>query len=320
MKRTLPRLLALALPIALAAPMLPAQEPGGEGEKPKRLENNDIAGMLQKRLGLQETPNVATSPHFRIITMFEKDEAQSLLELAEEIHQDFTELIEEPEGRRYWNLTGDFFILGNKEQYVQFIDRVMPIYTNSKQALDFFRKGGGANISMAPVSARYRENSPLRNAMSNVAARWLLRNYVGPRRDLPAFLVEGFAEYVEYKYEKSCRIFFVTPKQYGGDTKAAEKNSDSSTWPETIRTSVIEGTHYPFSKLKHVMTNELDFEHLMKAWSLLTFLVDEHEEKFVQWVKNMRKMHWEEAFYEAYGWTNDQLDKEWGIWVKANIE
>ena len=64
----------------------------------------------------------------------------------------------------------------------------------------------------------------------------------------------------------------------------------------------------------------LDYEHLMKAWSLLTFLVDEHEEKFVKWVRNMRKMQWEEALYEAYGWTNEQLDQEWGIWVKANIE
>ena len=123
--------------------------------------------------------------------------------------------------------------------------------------------------------------------------------------------------YMEYKYAKTCRVHCVTPKQYGGDTKLAKKASDSSTWPELVKTSVIDGTDTPFEKLKHIMINELDFEHLSKSWSLVTFLVDEHEDKFVTWIKNMRRMQWEEAMYKAYHWTNAELDKEWGLWVKA---
>jgi len=303
-------------------------DPGPEDPKPdrKRRDNNktqgrissgDIGALFEQKLG--EKPVVVSSEHFRIITVFEEDEAKALLELAEKIHEDFTEMIEEREGHRYWNMTADEFIVSSRGMYVDFVDKIMSRYVNSKAALDFWKRpdGGGLINSFPPVGAGVRKNSPLRNRIAHHAAHFLLRNYVGPRRQLKPWLTEGFAEYIEFKYEKAARVHCITRKQYGGDTKLANKASDSSSWAELVKTSVIDETHTPFEKLKHVMLNELDFEHLSKSWSLMTFLIDEHEDKFIEWVHNMRKMQWEEAMFKAYHWTNAELDKEWGLWVKA---
>jgi len=64
-----------------------------------------IANLAEKNLG--QRPTVVSSEHFRIVTMFEEEEAKTLTELAEQVHKDFTEMIEEREGRRYWPLVAD---------------------------------------------------------------------------------------------------------------------------------------------------------------------------------------------------------------------
>lgn len=282
----------------------------------RRIASGDIGALFEQKLG--EKPVVVTSEHFRIITVFEEDEAKALIELAEKIHEDFTEMIEEREGHRYWNMTADEFIVSSRGMYVDFVEKVMPRYVNSKSALDFWKsREGGLIHSFPPVGAGIRKNRPLRNVIAHHAAHYLLNNYVGPRRQLMPWLTEGFAEYIEFKYEKASRVHCITKLQYGGDTKQANKASDSSSWAELVKTSVIDETHTPFERLKYVMLNELDYEHLSKSWSLMTFLIDEHEDKFIEWVHNMRKMQWEEAMFKAYHWTNAELDKEWSLWVKA---
>ena len=82
-----------------------------------------------------------------------------------------------------------------------------------------------------------------------------------------------------------------------------------------MKTSVIDKTYEPFDKLKHTFLNDMDYTHLAQSWSMMTFLINEHEEKFMKWMKNMRKMAWEKAWFEAYHWTGEQFDKEWSLWV-----
>jgi len=202
--------------------------------------------------------------------------------------------------------------------YEEFMRKMMPNWVNSKEAIDFWiQQKGSAINSFPPIGVAVRKNVPLRNAIVNHAAKNLLEHYVGPRKRLAAWVIEGFGYYMEFKYEKTARIIVRTPKMYGGDTKVANKSSDSSTWPELVKTGVIDSTLMPFDKMKHRMLNEMDYSDLAKSWSLMTFLIDEHEEKFIEWVKNMRKMMWEEAMYKAYRWTNAELDREWSLWVKA---
>jgi hypothetical protein len=292
------------------------REGGRRGQAGEGAGGDNMAGMVEQKLGVR--PKVVSSEHFRIITMFEEEEAKVLTELAEQVHSDFTELIEEREGRRYWPLLADEFFLSDREMYVEFMRKIMPSYVNSKQAIDFWIKQKGSAISsFPPVGVAVRKNVPLRNSIVHHAAKHLIRHYVGPRKQLAAWITEGFGYYIEFKYEKAARVIVQTDKMYGGDTKVANKDSDSSTWPELVKTGVIDGTLMPFDKLKHRFVNEMDYSDLAKSWSLMTFLIDEHEEKFVEWVKNMRKMMWEEAMYKAYRWTNAELDREWGLWVKA---
>jgi tetratricopeptide (TPR) repeat protein len=276
----------------------------------------DIGSIVEKRLG--ERPVVVTSKHFRIITMFEEEEAKTLLELAEKVHADFVEMIGDREGASYWTLTADEFFLTSKGQYQEFLRKIMPMYVNNKAHIDFLLKQDGNAISSTPpIGASVRQNLPLRNNIVHHAAKHLIHNYVGPRKRLAAWLTEGFAYYMEYKYEKSIRVTVRTDAMYGDDAKVAQKRSDTSTWPEFVKEMVIEGKHEPFEKWKHYFLNKLDHSHLAKSWSLMTFLITEHEDKFVKWLKNMRKMQWEEAMYKAFHWTNEEVDKEWSLWVKV---
>jgi len=297
-------------------PRPPDDEPArGRKNEPLEEDNNEgIASMVEKAIG--ERPTVVTSEHFRISTLFDEEEARTLLELAETVHEDFTEMIEEREGRRYWNLYAEEFFLSSRGQYLAFMDGVMPAYIDSKKALDFWKKQGtGAISSLPPIGVAVRSSRPLRNLIVHHAAKFLIRNYVGPRRSLAPWLTEGFAYCQEFKYEKAARIIVQTDKMYGDDGKMANKGSDSSTWSDMVKTSVIDKTYEPFDKLKYTFLNQMDYSHLSQSWSMMTFLVEEHEEKFVKWVKNMRKMSWEKAWYEAYHWTGEEFDKEWGLWV-----
>ena len=295
-------------------PSTPEREPGpGRSNEPKESDDG-IASMVEKAIG--ERPTVVDSEHFRIATLFDEQEARTLLELAETVHEDFTEMIEEREGRRYWNLFAEEFFLSSRGQYLSFMDRVMPRYINSKKALDFWKtQKGNAISSFPPIGVSVRKNMPLRNTIVHHAAKHLVQNYVGPRRELASWLTEGFAYYMEFKYEKAARVIVQTAKMYGGGDKVANKHNDSSTWAELVKTSVIDKTYEPFDKLKHTFLNDMDYTHLAQSWSMMTFLINEHEEKFMKWMKNMRKMAWEKAWFEAYHWTGEQFDKEWSLWV-----
>ncbi|MBI4242745.1 MAG: hypothetical protein HY606_01535, partial [Planctomycetes bacterium] len=103
------------------------------------------------------------------------------------------------------------------------------------------------------------------------------------------------------------------------------RNLDSiAKWPVEIRKMVQMGEDPDInSVLKITNMSQMDLEKTLKAWSIVDFLVTEHNETFKQFLKDIKADNQQSsslnyginAIKKAFGWNTEELNKKWKEFV-----
>jgi hypothetical protein len=130
--------------------------------------------------------------------------------------------------------------------------------------------------------------------------------------DMPAWVPEGFAHYMEFKrfgdFKISCMF---------------ERNTGVSI-PGRLREFTLKlvggGKLLPAASIIQMNYNTMDSASHVEMWSFFHYLVEGTDRtnfiKFIQALKRTKNQI--DAFKEAYGWSLIGLDEPWMEWVKKN--
>ncbi len=265
--------------------------------------------------------SVATSEHFSLRCQLPMAEVLKHIELAERLYVQCNKLFALDPAFRHWQGTFLMFHVKQKGTYVDLIDWMDKNKVTDWDAEDkrFFKDGGGMIVPNKPLAAREEGETPYERAV----AHWVGQAYIVWRSAgvAPPWLSEGFAAYTSVTEFGANSVYCSTNTKYANDIEVADKNSDGAY--QLVCFDIIDGAlddAHPFAELVSKSLNQLDFADLAKSWSLVDFLMREHNEKFRTFIADLRKYQGssEETLRQVFGWTGEDIDKHWKEYVLAN--
>ncbi len=161
------------------------------------------------------------------------------------------------------------------------------------------------------------------NAVHNAALVLLTRYKMNFRFPSP-WLREGFAYLLEMEALGYSLTFTLGrgggTNPGGGDT--APPWADSAKWKVALKAAVAAGTDPPLKRMGTLPTDGLGYPELVKAWSVVDYLVLWDKARFKAFVdasKAGRDLPEEDALVAATGLNYRQLDEKWRTWVAAGF-
>ena len=138
------------------------------------------------------------------------------------------------------------------------------------------------------------------------------------------WLREGFAYHLEMESLGYSLSFTLGrgggTNQGGGDT--APPWADSDKWKTALKGAVAGGTDPPLKRLAAMTPEQMGYPELVKAWSVVDYLVKWDRAKFKAFVdasKESKTTVEEDALVKATGMNYRQLDEKWRAWVTAGF-
>jgi len=275
---------------------------------------------VEDALGL--TPRTLLTDNFIFISMLPEDRTKDLADKAENAIRYIFEFFEGDPTIKPWTGRGRYYFFDNRNNYEDFITYIVPKYIEDKDFLKMLREGrSGPNLSGlkarfegVPFAADYdRDNMPWDNSIYHKIAGYCLENYAGRT---PAWLLEGFASFVEFHYTDASRVVSITNTSYGDRADLADKATDSKFWKELLKDAVVNEEDTHFIEFKNKKLNQLDYMDLSKSWSLLTFWVETRKDDFIAFLRELRGMEQDDAILKAMGKSYEDLDEDWRAWVR----
>jgi len=263
----------------------------------------------------------SVSEHFKVVHVNGQEIADKLAQQAEECYKYFNELFGLRETKKHWTLTADYYVVDSDNLFKDFVDTIATRYVKDKSAIDWIKRPGSDdfhNSKPAPIACHVlKANQDEEGHICHIAGHFLLNWHTSVNN--PDWLVEGFASFMEVKFREASRVRCSTRATYGGSAKVAEKAKDFAAWKDLVKESVLDKQDTPMLQMKEYDLNRLDFEHLSKSWSVVTFLITEHKDKFVKWIEGIKKGEPQDrALFLAFNWKVEELDDAWRKWVKSN--
>lgn len=211
-------------------------------------------------------------------------------------------------------------VLQDREQHVRYVDS---FHRGNAEQKEFARKlSGQLGFPVTECYQGSRSNEGIEDWFVHAVSQNLIRMFaVGKKTKShdPLWLLEGLAYWFTGAVHGSAIWGCVElgGTQAGNKPKVKDARKPE-TWPRTIRTSVLEEQD-PAIRAVILCTNAPDFEPLevIKAWSLLDFLLVEYRAKLAEFCQDLRRQddNGEKSFAKVFGWTLDELDVRWKAWV-----
>jgi hypothetical protein len=284
----------------------------GKWVKAEDKERIEVEKKMEKALGIK--PTVIFSPHFTVASMLNADHTKQISERAEEIYRFFGLFFEGKPDAVFWMGRAQLYIMNNRNNYEDFVNFIVPDLVPSEETRKFLLKTNSFHISLGGLAGTSIEEDKFQlNNIDHTVAHFLLAHYTGGRP--PEWFSEGYASWMETKFEDASRIHCTTKTTYGDRTEIAEKVSSSKAWPELIKDSITTRTSTPLELIKSISLNQLDFEHLSKSWSIISMLIETDKDRFVKFVRKLRTADQDEAFKQVLGMTAEELDAKWQQWA-----
>jgi len=264
--------------------------------------------------------SVASSTHFSMRCQMPLADVHKNLALAERLFVTCNKLFGREPKAALWQSPFTMFHVKQKGTYIDLIDWVdKNIKGLDAETKKFFKEGGGGmQISDIPLTAREERELPYERAMSH----WIGDTYMrwASGFGAPSWLSEGFGAYVAIMEFGANQLTCSTNTKYANRVEVADKNSDGAY--QLICFDIIDGAleePHPFLELSQKSLNQLDYADLAKAWSVIEFLMKEHQTEFVKFVQTHRMVQGnsEAALRQAFGWTCEELDEKWAEYVRG---
>lgn len=288
---------------------------------------------------------VAASKHFALRIQGEQKLADEQLAYCEQIYAALCQTFGLPLEKPLWNGQANFYIFADEANFLDafaFLDRKWAkLYSfESEEEKKRLRSGGRFVRVHSRNPAKFASlnagfiDIPWQAYYANTIGMLVSANFAGPHRVPDRYtnwLDEGIAIWSSITYHGENLLYRVTNAKYDGKSAIANKNADSAykLVCKEMASGILE--QKPFSQLANTELNDLDYKDLAKCWSLTSFLIELHLDKFVELQREMRnpelpegenpelavRRHVERKLQKVFGWTPDQLDQEWAKYVKA---
>ena len=301
----------------------------GEWITPEEKERRNTIYDLEECLGIRpENLAACLSKNFIVRGHTTQETAEKISKLAEEILEYHAQVFKLARPT-FWMGRGHIFLFDEHDSYEEFLntDLCKQFFKDVR-----FRKllagGSRGGVSSAPptICDAKAENVPYEPRVMHQVSHLCL-TYFTATKD-PDWLKEGLGNFVEHKFYGKALTHCTTLTNYGDKGEIADKNKSSDMWKPLIKESVETQTDTCFEKLMKVELNQLDYEHLSKSWSIVTFLMENHQEEFVKFLRLLVNLKQEDALEKAFGWKSHgfnpedpsaspphDLDAAWRKWV-----
>jgi hypothetical protein len=254
--------------------------------------------------------------------------SDTISKIAEEVNAYWAEVLGRPTPE-IWRGRANIFLFDEQDSFQEFLNSSL-----GKRYIkdDRFRKHlagktrGGTTYSPLTICDAKAENVPFEPRVMHQVSHLCLTVFTAGK--LPHWLLEGTGNFTEHHFYKKAVTHCSTLTSYGDKGEIADKNKSSDMWKPLILESVQTETDTHFEKLMKLDLNQLDYEHLSKSWSIVTFLMENHQDNFVKYLRYLRNLKQDEAIKKAFGWETHgfnpdnpsanpphDLDAAWRKWV-----
>ncbi|MHC4472695.1 MAG: tetratricopeptide repeat protein [Planctomycetota bacterium] len=259
------------------------------------------------------------SGHFRIESVVEPDRMKDFIKKVETCYQYFVRDVGEPENKEVWGRKATLLVLGTQQQWNNFVDM---FGGPSRRQKEFTKKLRGHMNSGSIFGAQHEgaENSTHESTVDGLVHKtghFLAFHYWNINR---AWLLEGFAYYYTVKVLNSTSTHCVALGTYSNPGGGEKKWGESANWKELIKKEVLDNNDPDIRVFHKSRTADLQYSATVKAWSLISWLFDKHREKFMEWLSSVGRggKGQEQAFQDIFGWTFEEVDREWRQYVREN--
>lgn len=278
---------------------------------------NDSPSRYEGPLGIKL--NKMESAHFRIETVYAPDDLREYVKNCEQAYAYFLRDVGEEELKAVWSSKAFFLVLDNQEQWHRYVD----LFTGgSDRQKNFTKQCKGSSADPSLHSAQYMgadgDHAGVIDGLVHRTSHFLVHHYWNITNQ--AWLKEGFAYYYTLKMLESTRWHCLALGDYNNPGGGMKDWGESQNWKELLKEQVL-GHGDPDVRMFHAQPiSDLQFQASVKSWSMITWLFDKHREPFMKWLtavgREGRKQ--EEALHEIFGWSFEELDKEWRDYVREN--
>lgn len=277
----------------------------------------DGASRLDKATGT--TLHKVATPHFRI----EDDAAPAaLVEAARALETLYAYYLadvgRDPTEDVFGGKAAEMCVVSTKPRWDAWVDQI----SNAKDKAwtkDSNTSRDLTNLVSGTFRVETAEHIDTRDPLLHHAAHFL--NHVVWKCEWNAWVSEGLAYYYTVKVQETTRTHCVA-KQGGGyaEGPAIGGNKDwtiSEMWKPYLKQMVAKKDDKELRAIMGTPLATLDLPQSVKAWGVITFLMDHEREKFLAFLagvrdrKDTKKVTPEMVFEQALGRSIEQVDKEW---------
>lgn len=132
-----------------------------------------------------------------------------------------------------------------------------------------------------------------------------------------AWLREGLGYYFTWMMRGTALCFCINLE--GTSQEGGKAYAEPGNWPSIIKQLVLAGKDADMKRILVTEMNDMDTPKLIKAFSLVDFLVSEHRDKLPalgQALRDDQKDKGPKAIEKVFGWTAEELDTRWKDFVR----
>ncbi|HTF56514.1 MAG TPA: hypothetical protein VK661_04590 [Planctomycetota bacterium] len=210
----------------------------------------------------------------------------------------------------------NIIIVRDKSAHEQYVDKY---HHGDATHREFVKKKCGGYGGYPRGEITLGQGANLHDFIVHMTAQELFETLAGGRRH---WLHEGMAYHFSKTMLGTALAGCVNLAGTGSDKTAGRNYQNAEDWPLIIRTWIKEGKDPPILEVfKCHDLAEFSGEEVVKAWSLVDFLLTEHREKFMVFLSKIRGQKEEEdekALQEVFGWSLDDFDVRWKTYARAS--
>ncbi|MCB9882619.1 MAG: hypothetical protein H6834_12585 [Planctomycetes bacterium] len=289
-----------------------------------------------------------SSENFFICAQWEEQQLRENLKFCEGIIASLREQFAVPEKEKLFSGRCRYYIYPDKQNFIDgfphlqrklgqaFPGLMNPSTKNLMVATGRFTLAHSRDPKFSSLSGGFIDIPP-KGYFAHVVGKTFVE-YLGGPLALPdgtlEWLEEGFAIWTSLRFFGDNLLTSITASEYA-NTGRADKNKDNA-YKLLCLEMIRGGSDKPmktFYQLSHTKLNDLDFRDLARCWSLVHWLTSAHQEKFIAFIRDLRKIEkaesdrddteafrrlMERKVKKVFGWSLEQLDEEWKQWVLAN--
>ncbi|MBI2924069.1 MAG: hypothetical protein HYY18_23675 [Planctomycetes bacterium] len=245
---------------------------------------------------------------------YPQGDLEGFLQVAEAARALFIEIASLEPQQHPAPMTGVF--LTGKADHARFIEKCTPLEEDERETYKLLGGWTRFNPTVFELWTNGALSSYGREASAHVTAHLMFQSWTGIAEP-PAWLQEGLAFWFSDRLTESALVRCTDLKSniYGDDRSLSTRG-----WRRRILDALREGTDPDIRQVVHAKYDELDMEKMIKAWSLIDFMLERHREGFVKFVRALGAGEpVDTALFDALGiegWAG--LQGKWEAWVRES--